>query len=884
MEHEVTQLDSANLHWSQRRRVGEAGGELKRVANAILLGCGGGSILDVGSGNGALVSEFLDRGVNAFGVNVSNAATATGGQPAGRVMHGTALALPLDDLTFETVVAIDCLEYLAPEEISSALREIHRVAQKNVFLRVATAQSDSDRQLSTVENRRWWEERCFDAGFRKHPAYYKLNDYESLDRDDPQIFILLEKLPQGAAFSDVASVELAIHADMLRKAGALSDACVIRYHLASGFVKPGDRVLDAGCGVGYGMHVINATTRAGEIRGIDNNELAIGYAKKNFPDSRASYGIGVLPDALTAYADDSMDLITSFRMLEEASDPLALLREFHRILVPGGRMLVSVRNDWRDGSDEHASSGDMRVYDWSKLRSEVCQFFILETAYAQSATRYTDAADETRQGNACSRVLQQVDITESAPAGGEWWLMVGMKSPLEPSPEYRERVFENFSGTRHPSIRYSEAFGFPWLMYSMVNVSYRLRNKCALEDLCRSVMERTRADSNDYKGALCVRAYLVLGEHERKRQRVQDILQLIDDQVKCNSADEMALRWRVSLLFVKGKLYQALGELSLAANTYEQCASLDVRDFGVHLATKTTEASFLGGRIALSMGDAAQARARWTRGIEIGNYLLGVSIEDILINRDHPNLFNHGDGVREYTVAWDNIARCANGLALLAEGRGMDESLLQGSFQTEYAVVTRDLLSCREMLAVAHQSLEERTQLVAESIVALETVTGELSDARGLVAERSALLQKSRAVLGSQTEELIHNRRELVERTERLVEANLEIGRLKEARVIQSEDLTGIRGELVERTERLVDANLELVRRTEALEQISGDLEERTGFLEQANDELSQIKNELNSKTSELEIAQTALGDSRKLLEMTRAEVVGLRQRPFPGN
>lgn len=896
--------DEYNTYWARSDRMGESSGDLQRTADEILLACGGGSILDVGSGEGALVCALLDRGANAFGVDVSEIVVARSNKRApGRFLHGSILALPLDDEAFDTVVSTDCMEHLAPEDVPNALREIHRVARRNVFLKIATTQDRDNHWHLTVEGRAWWEARCFEAGFRKHPAYYKINDYESLNQDGWQICILLEKLPQEAANAyPLASLseERGLHMDMLRDGGERSDAHVIRYYWASGYVKPGDRVLDAACGLGYGGRVIRSNTRAARVVGVDGSDYAIDYANKSFSDGlgRIEYRVGMLPEALSSFEDGSFDVITSFETLEHVADPEAVLREFHRILAPGGRILVSVPNDWSDETGEDPNPYHLHVYDWHRLKSEIGASFTLEEAYAQTASQCKISSSgnvwERRQ-----RLLRKVEITEAAPVDCEWWLMVAMKSPLEPSAGYTERVFANIANTSHPSIRYGEFFTYPWLMYSMVNVSHRMRNLEALSDLARKVLESSPKQSNDYLAALCVTAYRTLEQRGNDTFGVEKVIQLIDEVVGTATVDAMGLRWKVSLLFVKAKLFQAVGDLVHAKAAYVECASHDVRAFGVHLATKTTEASFIAGRIAHSLGDLNEARLCWQRGIGIGNQLLAVSLEDILISCSHPNLFNHGDGVREYVVAWDNIARCANGLNLLAEGAELDESLLQGCFQTEYAVVTRDVVSCRGQLDdVTHQliaerrTLEERTDLLERSSEAIESRTKELVDTRVVLKDRTTRLEECSAELLIRTDEIVRMRQELAGRTGLLEHSNAELRR-------RTGLLERANAELIERTGMLGRANREtenvgkrLAEYTEMLGHANAELIERTGMLERANRGIDSVRRELAehiemlghaneeliARASELSEVRQTLDDKTRLLGLANSEVARLSQ------
>ena len=338
-------------YWSRHDRIESSSCDLKKFAQDVAAICGMGNVLDIGCGEGWLVGEFLKLGIDAKGVDVSNRVVARCNQRfPGRFTCASVLELPFEDGQFDTVVSTDCLEHLKPEDVPIALREIHRVAARFVFLQVATVQDRDGHWHLTVENRAWWEQRCFEAGFRKHPGYYKINDYEGLNRDGWQIAILLEKIPQAALTIYPLAEERDRHMDMMREVGEQSDARIIRYQWACDYIRHGDSVLDVACGLGYGSYVIRHLSEAKSVTGIDDAEYAIDYAKANFAtlDPNLTYQQGFMPDFLRQFPDGSFDTIISFETLEHVQDSEALLNEFHRLLSPGGRVVVSVPNDWSD--------------------------------------------------------------------------------------------------------------------------------------------------------------------------------------------------------------------------------------------------------------------------------------------------------------------------------------------------------------------------------------------------------------------------------------------------------------------------------------------------------------------------------------------------------
>lgn len=737
-------------YWSRPDRVGQSSNNMSELADVVVRLFGVEKTLDVGSGEGVLVKELVRRGCEAIGVDVSPVVVERSvSRHSERYLVGSILDLPFPDDFFHNVVSTDCLEHIAPQDVPTALAELHRVTSRNVLLQVATTADRDDRWHLTIEDRAWWESQCLEAGFIKHPSYYRLNNYEALNNDDWQIYIPLQKVPQPITSEYPLSfleAERGLHMDMLRAGGERSDAHVIRYDTASRYIKSGDRVLDAACGLGYGSYVVRNLTNAEKIVGIDGSERCISYAEKVYGEpNKIEYKCGYLPDALSGYEDASFDVIISFETLEHVENPVALIDEFHRILTPGGRLLVSVPNDWSDETGRDPNPYHLHVYDWARLNSELGKDFILEDAYAQTASR----CKVGKKGNTWEkrkRALMPVEFSEDPPTDCEWWVMSAMKSPLTEGIPYVERFFANSAVTSHPSLLYAEAFKHPWLMHAMVNSEYRLRNTKALRTLAEQAMSVSPTPSNDYAAALCVIAYQLLLEGDRDEKN--SILSAIKKTVTSLSEkpNGTSLRWLVSLTFVRARLLESVGELDEAADVYSECSRYDIRDFGVHLATKTTEAAFRAGLLRYSAGNPEAALASWQHGCIQGTSLLAWKVEDILINPCFPNLFHHGDGVREYTLCWDNIAKCANGVHLLKRGGTIDFSALMASFVNDYEVVTLNLLRASEYLNDAHSDLSDTREQ-------LHRAYGELIDTRRDLVDRTVRLEQ----ISAQHETLMRN-------------------------------------------------------------------------------------------------------------------------------
>jgi SAM-dependent methyltransferase len=101
-------------------------------------------------------------------------------------------------------------------------------------------------------------------------------------------------------------------------------------------VKPGQRVLDVGCGVGAFLRLV--AERGGEPFGIDASEALIELARKRLPD--ADLRVGEMQDL--PYHDDAFDLVTGFNSFFFADDMVAALREAGRVAKPDAPVVIQV--------------------------------------------------------------------------------------------------------------------------------------------------------------------------------------------------------------------------------------------------------------------------------------------------------------------------------------------------------------------------------------------------------------------------------------------------------------------------------------------------------------------------------------------------------------
>ncbi|HEU5332666.1 MAG TPA: methyltransferase domain-containing protein [Actinocrinis sp.] len=122
---------------------------------------------------------------------------------------------------------------------------------------------------------------------------------------------------------------------------------VYRRIVALSGAQPGDRVLDVGCNGGYLVRLFAKALGAdGRVCGIDPSETAIEYARRRAPDT-CSFTVGVAQDL--GFPTGSFDVVASTLAVHHIpeTERETAFREMHRVLRPGGRLLVA---DFRPGA------------------------------------------------------------------------------------------------------------------------------------------------------------------------------------------------------------------------------------------------------------------------------------------------------------------------------------------------------------------------------------------------------------------------------------------------------------------------------------------------------------------------------------------------------
>jgi 2-polyprenyl-3-methyl-5-hydroxy-6-metoxy-1,4-benzoquinol methylase/glycosyltransferase involved in cell wall biosynthesis len=331
------------------------------VLSQIERTCTGRSVLDIGCGYGTHLALAAQRGWKCFGVEVSEHA-----RRVAKLRHGN------------KIFVVDCLEGLLPHEFDLiALFDVieHLTDPYDLFYKLFSkgAIGPQTTVVITTPNARSCEAMSDPAGwvYRHPPSHLTYYSAESLHTlltrlhfphvEISGLFPLASDSQTG--YGDERSRlndELTSYGGLLCKArgsdfkafmheryvpGTWSKVTeyehMPRYLFAKHLVA-GARVLDFGCGTGYGAAIL--AEAAVSVVGLDIDDAALEWARGHHDrpqlrfEKRSDLGAGL--------SDQSFDVITCFEMIEHVNEAMQIevVQQCRRLLGPGGRLIISTPN------------------------------------------------------------------------------------------------------------------------------------------------------------------------------------------------------------------------------------------------------------------------------------------------------------------------------------------------------------------------------------------------------------------------------------------------------------------------------------------------------------------------------------------------------------
>jgi len=165
------------------------------------------------------------------------------------------------------------------------------------------------------------------------------------------------------------------------------DQLSFHYEWAMGHLQPEMSVLDVACGDGYGARMM-AQKGFSKVHGADLDPEVIAIARQLTDGLYVSYHVEDVTKM--TFDNNYFDAITSMETLEHV-DAQPCLQEFHRVLKPGGRLILSTPQN-RLGRIP-VTPIHLREYSLDELVSLCNQYFAIQTAVGIKAGRIVIPGD-----------------------------------------------------------------------------------------------------------------------------------------------------------------------------------------------------------------------------------------------------------------------------------------------------------------------------------------------------------------------------------------------------------------------------------------------------------------------------------------------------------
>lgn len=161
-------------------------------------------------------------------------------------------------------------------------------------------------------------------------------------------------------------------------------------HAASyAFAEPfcaGRRVLDLGCGSGYGACRIAGV--ASSVVGVDVAQDAVAFARGRYPRPNLSF-MAIEPGGRLPFDAGAFDVVLSFQVIEHVENVRGYLEEARRVLRPGGVMVIITpdRKHRLLPGQRPWNRWHLREYSVAGLAREVSPVFELDAVLRMGAAR-----------------------------------------------------------------------------------------------------------------------------------------------------------------------------------------------------------------------------------------------------------------------------------------------------------------------------------------------------------------------------------------------------------------------------------------------------------------------------------------------------------------
>jgi 2-polyprenyl-3-methyl-5-hydroxy-6-metoxy-1,4-benzoquinol methylase len=194
--------------------------------------------------------------------------------------------------------------------------------------------------------------------------------------------------------------------------------------------RPGARVADVACGVGWSAIYLARNFPTLHVDGFDNDEFSVQRARRNAGDAGVTDRVQFQLADAAAIPGAGYDLVTMFEAIHDLAHPVAALRRAKELLTPGGTVLVA---DERV-ADTFTAPGDMT----ERLFYGASLLFCLPTGMAGADSTGTGAVfrTSTLRAYAAQAGFTAIDVATIESPLWRFYLLRAAEEDVEERPAF----------------------------------------------------------------------------------------------------------------------------------------------------------------------------------------------------------------------------------------------------------------------------------------------------------------------------------------------------------------------------------------------------------------------------------------------------------------